>query len=70
MVLSCHVGLRLVTIVGLDFGRRLVVELGVEPLLVEPRHPGTGGDLEVFESFPWATVGLQGGGVPVQFGLE
>jgi hypothetical protein len=68
--LSCHLGLRSMTVVGFKLGRRLVVELGMEPLLVEPRHPGARGELEVVESLPRSTVGLQGGGVAVQFGLE
>ena len=52
MVFSRHVGLRSLTVVGLELGRRRVPELGVQPLLVEPRDPGAGGDLEVVEAFP------------------
>jgi hypothetical protein len=41
-----------VTVVVFELGRRLVVELAVQPLLVEPRHPGAGGDFKVIEPFP------------------
>ncbi len=54
----------------LDFGRGEVVELAVEALLVEPADPAAGGDLEVVEAAPVATVGSQRGGVAVQLGLE
>jgi len=43
---SCRIGLSVVTVVrGLDLGRGPVIELAVDPLLLEPRHPGPGGDL-------------------------
>ena len=63
-------GLRLLTVVGLDFSRRPIVELAVKSLLVEPGHPGAGGDLEVVKSLPGPAVGGEGGGVSVQLCLE
>ena len=70
MGFSCRVGLRSVTIRVFDFGGSEVVELAVDALLVEPRHPPARGDLEVIESSPRAAVGAQRGGVAVQLGLE
>jgi hypothetical protein len=67
---SCHRGLRSETVLGFDFGRRAVVELAVQSLLVEPRHLGAGGDLEVVEALPGAAVGGECGRVAVQRGLE
>ena len=52
MVFSGRIGLRLMTVVGLDFGWRPIVELAVKSLFVEPRHPGAGGDLKVVEILP------------------
>ena len=70
MVFSGRIGLRLMTVVGLDFGWRPIVELAVKSLFVEPRHPGAGGDLKVVEILPGPAVGGEGGGVSVQLGLE
>jgi len=70
LVFSCHVGLRSLTVVGLELGRRGVVQLRVQPLFVEPRDPRTGGRLEVVEALPGSAVGGQGGRVAVQLGLE
>jgi hypothetical protein len=68
---SCRIGLRLVTVVRrLHLGRGPVVELAVDALLVEPRHPGAGGDLEIVEAPPRSAVAGQGGRVAVQLRLE
>ncbi len=52
MVLSCHPGLILDTIVLCDFGWREVAEVAVQSLFVEPGHPPTRGDLETIELLP------------------
>jgi hypothetical protein len=56
-------GLRSMTVVGFDLGRREVVELALDPLLVEPRRPAAGGDLQVFEASPRAPLAARAAGL-------
>jgi hypothetical protein len=45
------------TVVGFNFCRCAIVEFSVEPFLVEPGHPGAGGDFQVVEPLPGPTDG-------------
>ena len=56
---SGHSGLRLVTVVGLDFEPRAVTEFTVQLFLVESRRPRARGGLEVVESSSVAPLSVR-----------
>lgn len=56
MVLSGRVGQRFVTILGLNLLGDAVPAFTVQVLFIEPRHPRAGGDFEIIEPSPVATV--------------
>ena len=69
--LSRHRGVRMGSVVGrLYFSRGAVCELSVESSLVEPLDPRADRDFEICKPLPRAAIGVEGGGVAQELGLE
>jgi hypothetical protein len=70
LVFSGRSGLRLVSVVPFDLGRREVAEFAVNALFVEPRDPRTCCDLQIIETLPVTAMLGEHCGVAKEFGLK